>query len=153
MNGIIFIYDVTDLNSFKNMRNWIQQVVLNGPTNVCKVLVGNNCEKPDRVVTVTKEQGKKLGDEFNIPFFEASPITGQNVKEVFFELVGQMMKGQEGKYFQNNKIIKDKKMKDKIVKNNTENNKNIKEHQKNYFEKEIDFDKKVSSKLYKFLNY
>ena len=41
-HGIILTYDVTDQNSFKNIRNWIKQIEANAQTNVCKVLVGIN---------------------------------------------------------------------------------------------------------------
>ena len=57
-HGIILIYDVTDKNSFKNIHNWIKQIEANTQTNACKVLVGNKCDKPDRVVT--EEEGKRL---------------------------------------------------------------------------------------------
>ncbi len=45
------MYDVTDQNSFKNLSNWIKQVEAHGEKNLVKVLVGNNCDKLDRVVT------------------------------------------------------------------------------------------------------
>ena len=144
--GIILIYDVTDENSFKNMRNWIRQIESNVQSNVCKVLVGNNCDKPDR--TVSEEEGKKLGDDFNIKFFEASPKTNKNVNEVFYYLVGEILKMQEGNNVQKNIKIKDKTTK-KILKNN---NKEIK-LQKNSDEKEIDYNKNFNLKMYKFLNY
>ena len=80
-HGIILTYDVTDQNSFKNIRNWIKQIEANAQTNVKKVLVGNKCDKPDRVVT--EEEGKKLADDFGMNFFETSAKTNQNVNEVF----------------------------------------------------------------------
>ena len=160
-HGIILIYDVTDLNSFKNMRNWIKQVEENTQTDVVKVLVGNNCDKPDRVVT--EEQGKKLADDFNMAFFEASPKTNQNVNEVFYYLVGEILKINENKGLVNNKIIKNKKIKDNKIKdklgdkkcteNISENNNKDKESKNKSNKKEIDFNKNVSLKLNKFLNY
>ena len=87
------MYDISDINSFKNIRNWIKEIEANAPTNACKVLVGNNCDKPDRVVT--EEEGQKLADEFNIGFFEASPKTNQNVNNVFNYLVKEIFKKQD----------------------------------------------------------
>ena len=89
-HGIILMYDVTDLNSFKNIRNWIKQIEANAQTSVIVVLVGNNCDKPDRVVT--EEEGKKLAKDFNMGFFETSIRTNQNVNEVFNFLVQEIMK-------------------------------------------------------------
>ena len=138
------IYEVTDENFFKNMRNWIEQIVSYTDTDVCKVLVGNNCDKPNR--KVTEEEGKKLGDDFNIKFFEASPKTNKNVSEVFYYLVGEILKVQEGKNVHKNIKIKHKNT------NSEDSNKDIK-HQKNSDEKEIDYNKNVNLKLHKFLNY
>ena len=61
-HALIFMYDVTDQNSFKNLSNWIKQVEAHGEKNIVKVLVGNNCDKLDRVVT--EEEGKQLAEGF-----------------------------------------------------------------------------------------
>ena len=94
-HGIILTYDVTDPNSFKNIRNWIKQIEANAQTNVCKVLVGNKCDKPDRAVT--EEEGKKLADDFNMSFFETSAKTNQNVNEVFHFLTKEILKTNQTK--------------------------------------------------------
>ena len=88
-HGIILTYDVTDQNSFKNIRNWIKQIEANAQTSVKKVLVGNKCDKPDRVVT--EEEGKKLADDYNMSFFETSAKTNQNVTEVFTYLTKEIL--------------------------------------------------------------
>ena len=56
-DGVILIYDVTNDSSFRNIRNWINQIEANAKANICKVLVGNKCDKPDR--KVTESEGKK----------------------------------------------------------------------------------------------
>ena len=72
------------------LRNWIKQIEANAQTNVKKVLVGNKCDKPDRVVT--EEEGKKLADDFNMNFFETSAKTNKNVSEVFNFLTQEILK-------------------------------------------------------------
>ena len=89
-NGIILIYDVTDLNSFKNIKNWIKQINANAAKSIGKILVGNKSDSPDRVVT--EEEGKKLAEEFNMDYFEASAKTNKNVNEVFYYLVKEIVK-------------------------------------------------------------
>ena len=54
----------------------------NAPQNIIKVLVGNKCDKPNRVVT--EEEGKKLAENNCMSFFETSTKSGLNVNEVFF---------------------------------------------------------------------
>ena len=92
-HALIFMYDVTDQNSFKNLSNWIKQVEAHGEKNLVKVLVGNNCDKLDRVVT--EEEGKKLAEDFSIGFFETSPKTDKNVSEVFYYLIDEILKAKE----------------------------------------------------------
>ena len=100
-HGIILTYDVTDANSFKNIRNWIKQIEANAQTNVCKVLVGNKCDKPDR--TVTEEEGKKLAEDFGMILFETSAKTNKNVSEVFNYLTTEILKSNAGKTTSDNK--------------------------------------------------
>ena len=80
-HGIILTFDVTDENSFKNIRNWVKQIEQNAQNNVCKVLVGNKCDREDRKVTF--EEGSKLAGEFNMKYFETSAKTNLNVNETF----------------------------------------------------------------------
>ena len=94
-HGILLVYDVTCQNSFKNILNLIKQIKANAQTNVCLVLVGNNCDKPDRVIT--EEEGKKLADDFGMGFFETSPKTNKNVNEVFYFLAKKIIETNEKK--------------------------------------------------------
>ena len=53
-----------------------------------KALVGNKCDKSERVVT--EEEGKKLAEENNMHYFETSVKTDQNINEVFKYLSDEM---------------------------------------------------------------
>jgi small GTP-binding protein len=94
-HGIILTYDVTDDNSFKNIRNWVKQIEQNAQNNVCKVLVGNKCDKDDRKVSF--EEGAKLAKEFNMQFFEASAKTNYNVNETFTYLTREILNTTDSK--------------------------------------------------------
>lgn len=89
-HGIILTYDVTDDNSFKNIRNWVKQIEQNAQNNVRKVLVGNKCDRDDRKVGF--EEGNKLANEFHMKFFETSAKTNYNVNETFTFLTREILK-------------------------------------------------------------
>ena len=84
------MYDISNEYTFINIRNYMKQIEANAQTNLVKVLVGNNCEKPDR--KVTENQGKDLANEFGFAFFETSPKTNQNVNEVFEYIISENSK-------------------------------------------------------------
>jgi len=84
------MYDISNEYTFINIRNYMKQIEANAQTNLVKVLVGNNCEKPDR--KVTENQGKDLANEFGFAFFETSPKTNQNVNEVFVYIISENSK-------------------------------------------------------------
>ena len=103
-HGIILTYDVTDINSFKNIRNWIKQIEQNAQNTVCKVLVGNKCDKNDRAVSF--EEGQKLAKEYGMEFFETSAKSNTNVNETFTFLTKEILKNNETNGNQN--IVIDK---------------------------------------------
>ena len=71
------------------------------PTSVKKVLVGNKCDKPDRVIS--EEEGKKLANEYNMSFFETSAKTNKNVTEVFEFLTREILASIAGSIKKDNK--------------------------------------------------
>ena len=89
MHGFILAYDVSDLNSFKNIINWIKMIEKSGNIKAIKVLVGLQCDKPDRVVT--EEEGKKMANDYNMNFFESSAKINQNVNDSFIFLISEIL--------------------------------------------------------------
>ena len=87
--GIILTFDVTDQDSFKNIGNWIKQIEANAQNSAIKVLVGNKCDKPDRVVT--PEEGNKLAADYNMKYLETSAKANQNVTEVFEYVTSEIL--------------------------------------------------------------
>lgn len=45
--GILLVYDVADIKSFKNVSNWMRQIELNASPDVNITLVGNKCDVGD----------------------------------------------------------------------------------------------------------
>ena len=81
-HGILLLYDVTKLSSFENIREWIKDIREEVYEKAIIFLIGNKIDKKDQIKIKT-EEGTKLAEEFNLPFFEASAKSGENVDEIF----------------------------------------------------------------------
>ena len=117
VDGIVFVYDVTEKNSYETIRDWIEQIISNKNQEIGLVLFGNKCDLEKRVIT--KEMGDKLAEQFKINYFETSALNGQGIKEAFESLTINIMK-KKGVWEVNNKtegIALNKDKKKKIEKN------------------------------------
>ena len=76
------MYDVTDRDTFENVRTWIQEIEKYSKPGVCKVLVGNKCDL-DSQRQVTNEEAEEFANQFGMPFIETSAKASLNVDEAF----------------------------------------------------------------------
>lgn len=89
--GILLVYDVTDEQSFQNIRNWIRNIEQHAADNVDKILVGNKCDMISEKVVETA-RGQALADEYSIKFFETSAKSDINVVEAFTSIAQDIKK-------------------------------------------------------------
>jgi len=85
-NGIILIYDVTSIQTYENVKNWISQIREEASPNVIIYIAGNKIDLEEERKIKT-EEGQKLAEELGLPFFETSAKTGVNINESFEDLV------------------------------------------------------------------
>ncbi|OII76726.1 Ras small GTPase RIC1 YPT1 protein [Cryptosporidium andersoni] len=90
-HGIIIVYDVTDRDSFDNVKQWIQEIDRYAMENVNKLLVGNKCDLVSKRV-VTSDEGKELADSYGIKFIETSAKNAYNVEQAFHTMAGEIKK-------------------------------------------------------------
>ena len=90
-HGIILIYDVTNVVTFNNIKNWLIQIKENTTEKVKIVLVGNKIDE-EHLRKVSFDEGKKLSDEFNLEFFETSAKNNIRVEETFSYLTREIFK-------------------------------------------------------------
>ena len=86
-NGIILIYDVTNLQTYENVKNWINQIKEEANPNVVIYLAGNKIDVNEELRVVRTEEGQKIADEYNLAFYETSAKSGININEIFEDLV------------------------------------------------------------------
>ncbi|WMV31411.1 hypothetical protein MTR67_024796 [Solanum verrucosum] len=86
-HGIIVVYDVTDQESFNNVKQWLSEIDRYASDNVNKILVGNKADlTANRVVSY--ETAKAFADEIGIPFLETSAKDATNVEQAFMAMTG-----------------------------------------------------------------
>jgi Ras-related protein Rab-1A len=79
-HGIIIVYDITDRESFDNVKQWLNEIDRYACENVNKLLVGNKCDM-DSKRQVEYEEAKAFADERGIPFLETSAKDSTNVEK------------------------------------------------------------------------
>lgn len=87
-NGFIVVYDITKMDSFKEVEHFKGLLLLMKPDSYDTpvVVVGNKCDLEDRreVATVV---AAALAHQLSCPFFETSAVTGKNVDKAFKKVV------------------------------------------------------------------
>ncbi|KAI3870794.1 hypothetical protein C5167_013419 [Papaver somniferum] len=90
-HGIIIVYDVTDMESFNNVKQWLNEIDRYANDSVCKLLVGNKSDLVDKKVVDT-ETAKAFADSLGIPFLETSAKEGSNVEQAFLTMAAEIKK-------------------------------------------------------------
>jgi small GTP-binding protein len=83
--AIMLVYDVTCLESFKNVAKWMRNIDENAKEDVIKFIVGNKCDMADER-EVAMEAGMKVANQYGVRFIETSAKTNRNISEVFIEV-------------------------------------------------------------------
>ncbi|KAH8323168.1 hypothetical protein KR074_008412 [Drosophila pseudoananassae] len=107
-HGVIVVYDVTNGESFANVRRWLEEIqnncdVVNKVLGECEELpirermipssvlsVGNKNDDPDRKVVIT-EDAQRFAKQMDIELFETSAKDNINVDEMFLSITRQVL--------------------------------------------------------------
>ncbi len=128
VDGVIFVYDITNKKSFSVIDSWIKEVNENINRNISFILVGNKTDlEESREVSII--EGEKFAKEKNFHFFECSAKNGICINEIFECLVKDILKksqenkdyciinGRENSFIINQNGVNNKKVKKKCCNN------------------------------------
>ena len=76
------VYDITNRNSFQNIKSWVEDCKKQSPKTVFMVLIGNKIDLEERR-EVSYDEGSIYAQKNGMLFFETSAKTGKNVEEIF----------------------------------------------------------------------
>ena len=80
VDGIIFVFDLTNNNSFESLTNWLKMADDNGEFK--SILVGNKVDLKG-IREVKEEDINKFREKNSLEYFETSSKDGTNVNEIF----------------------------------------------------------------------
>ena len=118
--GVILAYDVTNSESFDNLKFWINSIKSNlGEKNIFIpiIIIGNKIDMKD-MRDISKDDANKFAQENNYKYFETSAKTGEGVDEAIRNLVNQILANSE-----KNEAIKEERKSVKIQGNKDDNQK------------------------------
>ena len=90
-NGVLFVYDITNKDSFINIKQWIKDLQ-NVGNNIKGVIIGNKVDL-EQSRQVDKNDLEEVGQKYEMPFLETSAKTNIEVNEGFEILVNELLKG------------------------------------------------------------
>ncbi|EGF78089.1 hypothetical protein BATDEDRAFT_90991 [Batrachochytrium dendrobatidis JAM81] len=88
-HGIIVVYDVTDQETFNNVKQWLQEIDRFASEGVHKLLVGNKSDLETKKVVDAKTAGE-FATQLGIPFLETSAKNATNVEQAFLTMAKQI---------------------------------------------------------------
>jgi len=90
-HGIIVVFDVTDQESFNNVKQWLHEIDRYACQNVKKLLVGNKCDLASKRAVAT-EVAQEFADSLGIQYLETSAKNATNVDKAFTTMASQIRK-------------------------------------------------------------
>ena len=94
-NGVLFVYDITNRQSFLNIKNWMKDTE-NTDKDIKSVILGNKIDL-DEKRAITKDELEELGKKKNFSFLECSAKENININEAFNLLIDELLKGKDEK--------------------------------------------------------
>jgi len=88
-HGIIVVYDVTDMESFNNVKQWLNEIDRYASEKVNKMLVGNKSDLTSKKA-VDYNTAKEFADTLSLSFLETSAKNATNVEQAFITMAAEI---------------------------------------------------------------
>lgn len=88
-NGVIIAFDLTNEETFGDVRKWIESIYTHADQNICKILVGNKCDLEDER-KISSESAQELAKSHNMRYYDASAKNNYNIDTFMEDLMNQV---------------------------------------------------------------
>jgi len=88
-HGIIVVYDVTDQQTFNNVKQWLQEIERYASDNVIKLICGNKVDLSANKL-VDQATAQEMADQMGVKFMETSAKDGTNI-EAAIKMLAEMI--------------------------------------------------------------
>ena len=89
-NGVLFVYDITNKESFANIKNWIKDLQ-NVGNDIKGIIVGNKIDlDPERIID--KKDLEEMANKYQMPFIETSAKQNTFVNDAFNLIIDELLK-------------------------------------------------------------
>ncbi|KAJ3436888.1 ras and ef-hand domain-containing protein [Anaeramoeba flamelloides] len=105
-DGIIVVYDVTQTESFEQVKGWVESVHKYAEEEVPILVIGNKIDLSSKRA-VNERQGKELAKTLGTEFIETSAKTGVNINFGFEMLTKKMLLRNKKKTFSKKQKLKE----------------------------------------------
>ena len=92
------VYDITNRETFENVKHWVEDCRNYMPKNVLIFLVGNKSDLEEQR-KISKDEGEELADSFGLSFFETSAKNNVNVNSIFGKSLEEIVKRIDSNYY------------------------------------------------------
>ena len=89
--GAFVFYDITNLDSFNNIKKWVTELKLLAEPEIVIMMIGNKADLENSRVIKT-EDAMNYAKNNGMLFYETSAISGLNIKESFEDLLNGIIK-------------------------------------------------------------
>ena len=93
----MIVFDLTNKKTLQNAKTWIDELNENASLDILIALIGNKADmESERQMTyevrksLNRKEGKKFADEHGLLYYECSAKTGENVKEMFVDVMNKI---------------------------------------------------------------
>jgi len=89
-NGALLVYDITDMDSFVRVQNWVKELRKMLGTSVALAIAGNKCDL-ERNRVVAQDKAESYAESVGATHFHTSAKLNKNVNELFLDLTKKML--------------------------------------------------------------